>query len=135
MRLLLDINILLDVLLERRPWALPAAELLAAIERNEAEGFVAGHTLPTIYYVVAKAQGRAAATGAMHDLLRVLEVVPVEKEDFYRALSLPMDGFEDAVQAAAALRIDAQYLVTRNEPDFRGTSMSTATPATVLSIL
>jgi hypothetical protein len=46
-----------------------------------------------------------------------------------------MDDFEDAVQAAAALRIDAQYLVTRNEPDFRGTSMSTATPATVLSIL
>lgn len=102
---------------------------------NEAQGFVAGHTLPTIYHVVAKAQGRAAASGAMHDLLRVLEVVPVEKKDFYRALSLPMDDFEDAVQAAAALRIDAQYLVTRNERDFRGTSMSTATPATVLSIL
>lgn len=135
MRLLLDINILLDVVLERHPWAQPAAELLAAVERNEAEGFVAAHTLPTVYYVVAKGQGRTAATGAMHDLLRILEVVPLEKEDFYRALSLPMNDFEDAVQATAALRIDAGYLVTRNEPDFKGASVPTATPATILSLL
>lgn len=135
MRLLLDINVLLDVVLERDPWARPGAELLAAIEMNQAQGFVAAHTLPTVYYVVAKSQDRDTATRAMHDLLRLLDVVPVEKQDFYRALSLPLNDFEDAVQAAAALRIDAEYLVTRNEPDFKGASIATATPSTILSLL
>jgi len=135
MRLLLDINVLLDVLLERDPWARPAAELLATIETNQAQGFVAAHTLPTVYYVVAKSQDRDTATRAMHDLLHLLDVVPVEKQDFYRALSLPLNDFEDAVQAAAAFRIDAEYLVTRNEPDFKGASIATATPSTILSLL
>lgn len=134
MRLLLDINVLLDVVLERNPWARPAAELLAALEKNRAQGFVAGHTLPTVYYVVAKSQDRDTAITATHDLLRLLDVVPVEKEDFYRALSLPLTDFEDAVQAAAAFRIDAEYLVTRNEPDFKGASIATATPTTILSL-
>jgi predicted nucleic acid-binding protein len=135
MRLLLDINVLLDVVLERDPWARPAAELLAIIETNHAQGFVAAHTLPTVYYVVTKSQDRDTATRAMHDLLRLLDVVPVEKQDFYRALSLPLNDFEDAVQAAAAFRIDAEYLVTRNEPDFKGASIATATPSTILSLL
>jgi predicted nucleic acid-binding protein len=135
MRLLLDINVLLDVVLERDPWARPAAELLAAIESNQAQGFVAGHTLPTVYYVVARSQDRDTATTAMHDLLHLLDVVPVDKQDFYRALSLPVSDFEDAVQAAVAFRIDAEYLVTRNEADFKGASIATATPSTILSLL
>jgi predicted nucleic acid-binding protein len=134
-RLLLDINVLLDVVLERDPWAQPAAELLAALEANRAQGFVAAHTLPTIYYVVAKSQDRNTATTAMHDLLRLVDVVPVEKQDFYRALSLSIADFEDAVQAAAAFRIDAEYLVTRNESDFKGASIATASPTTILSVL
>ena len=134
MRLLLDINVLVDVVLERDPWARPAAELLTALETNQAQGFVAAHTLPTVYYVVAKSQDRDTATTAMHDLLGLLDVVPVEKQDFYRALSLPLNDFEDAVQAAAAFRIDAEYLVTRNESDFKGASIATATPSTILSL-
>ena len=135
MRLLLDINVLLDVVLERDPWARPAAKLLAALETKPAQGFVAGHTLPTVYYVVAKNRDRDTATRAMHDLLRLVDVVPVEKQDFYRALALPVNDFEDAVQAAAALRIDAEYLVTRNEPDFKGASIATAGPSSILSLL
>jgi predicted nucleic acid-binding protein len=135
MKLLLDINVVLDVVLERDPWARPAAELLVALEKNQAKGFVAAHTLPTIYYVVAKSQDRDTATRAIHDLLRLLDVVPVEREDVYRALSLPLNDFEDAVQAAAALRIDAEYLVTRNELDSKGAAITTASPSTILSLL
>ena len=135
MKLLLDVAVLLDVVLERDPWARPGAELLAALETKQAEGFVAAHTLPTVYYVVAKSQDRATATTAMHDLLRIVDVVPVERQDLYYALSLRISDFEDAVQAAAAFRIDADYLVTRNERDFKGTSIATATPSTVVSLL
>jgi len=71
----------------------------------------------------------------MHDLLGLINVVPVERQDFYRALSVQINDFEDALQAAAAIRHDADYLVTRNDVDFRGASIATATLGTILSLL
>ena len=118
MKVLIDINILLDVVLERDPWHPAAARLLSAVDEGHIVGFVASHTVPTIHYIVEKARDRATAVSVISDLLRVVEVVPVEKDDLHRALVLPLDDFEDAVQLAAALKIDAEYIVTRNEKDF-----------------
>jgi predicted nucleic acid-binding protein len=134
-KLLLDINVLLDVLLNRQPWSAAASRLLAAIESNQAEASVAAHTLPTIYYVVAQSRDRKVAKAAVTDLLRILEVAPITKADFQRALELPVSDFEDAVQAAAALKMGADYLVTRNEKDFRAALVPTADPPTVLALL
>lgn len=135
MKLLLDINLLLDVLLQREPWAESAASLLTRIERGEASGFVAGHTLTTIHYVVSRARDRQLAAVAVTDLLRFLEVVPIEKVDFSQALVLLTDDFEDAVQAAAALKIGADYIVTRDEEGFRGLTIPSVNPGEVLALL
>ena len=135
MKLLLDINIILDVLLDRTPWSDAASGLLSAIESDKAEGFVAPHTLPTIYYVVAQSQDRTIAKTAVTDLLRILDVVPITRADFQRALELSMGDYEDAVQAAAGLKIGAQYLVTRNERDFQAAPVPTADAPTVLALL
>lgn len=135
MILLLDINVLLDVLLKRDPWAEAAAKLLSSIESKQANGFIAGHTLTTIYYVVAHARDRNVATKAVADLLRIVQVVPITNADFQKALSMKLGDFEDAVQAAAALSITSDYLVTRNEKDFESSGVPTAGPATVLALL
>lgn len=135
MKLLLDINVLLDVLLGREPWADAAARLLTAVEGGEASGFVAGHTITTIYYVVAQARDRRTAKRAVRDLLVIVDVVPVTAQDFDEALALSMTDFEDAVQAAAAIRIEADYIVTRNEKDFRSVDIAAADAATVLALL
>ena len=135
MKLLLDINVLLDVLLQREPWAESAASLLTRIERGEASGFVAGHTLTTVHYVVSRARDRQLAAAAVTDLLRFLEVVPIEKVDFSQALVLPTDDFGDAVQAAGALKIGADYIVTRDEEGFRGLTIPSVNPGEVLTLL
>lgn len=135
MRLLLDINVLLDVVLEREPWSGPAAELLAAVEARRVEGFVAPHTLPTLYYVVAKIGDRRTATQAMHDLLQLVDIVPIRKQELRQALTFSIADFEDAIQAASALAVEADYLVTRNEADFKAAPIVTATPSTVLTLL
>jgi predicted nucleic acid-binding protein len=135
MKLLLDINVLLDVLLQRDPWAEPAASLLTRIERGEAGGFIAGHTLTTIHYVVSRARDRKSAAAAVTDLLRFLDVVPIEKADFSQALVLPLEDFEDAVQAAAALKIGVDYIVTRDQKGFGGLSIPPVNSGEILSLL
>lgn len=135
MKLLVDVNVVLDLMLERQPWAADAAALLNAVDLGRATGFVAGHTITTAYYIVARDQNRQAAATAVTDLLRIVEVVPVEAADFHQALVMGMSDFEDAVQAAAALKVGADYVVTRNGRDFRGAPVAPRTPAEALALL
>lgn len=135
MKLLLDINILLDVLLQRDPWHESAARLLSIIEMKKAEGFVASHTIPTIYYIIARVQNRNVAERGVTDLLRILDVASTTKAEFEQALKFPMRDFEDAVQAAAAVSINADYIVTRNEKDFQSAPVRSADPATILALV
>ncbi len=135
MKLLIDINVVLDVILAREPWVSDAAALLSSVEQGGAEGYVAGHTITTIHYLVARASGRPAATKAIADLLRVVRVVPLGDRDFQQALVLGLADFEDAVQAAAALQIGVDYIATRNAADFRGLAIPLRTPGELLPIL
>lgn len=133
--LVVDTNVVLDVLLARAPWDAEAAALLDAIARGRARGFVAAHTLTTIYYIVERAKNRTAAVTAVGDLLLVMDVVPLDAADFQRALALGLRDYEDAVQVAACLRVGAHFLVTRNPRDFKGAPVATRSAGEVLALL
>ncbi|MDO8501607.1 MAG: PIN domain-containing protein [Gemmatimonadaceae bacterium] len=135
MKILFDINVVLDVLLARARWAPDSALLLDAAERKKVTGCVAGHTITTAHYVIARAAGARKAATAVTDMLRILEVVPIEAADFAQALVLGMSDFEDAVQAAAAAKVGADYIATRNEKDFRRGPVAARSPAELLALL
>jgi predicted nucleic acid-binding protein len=132
---LLDTNILLDVALERVPWASEAALLLDAIERGRAKGFVAGHAITTLYYVISRSRDRRTAATAVSDVLRLLPVVALETADFHHALVLGLGDFEDAVQVSAALKVGADFLVTRNPNDFAGAPIAVRSAGEVFASL
>lgn len=132
---LIDTNVLLDLALARPPFALDAALLHDAVARGHADGYVAGHAVTTVYYLVEKARGRATAITAVSDLLSMLQVVALGATEFHRALALGLRDFEDAVQAAACLRVGADFLATRNAADFRGAPVTTKTPGEIVAIL
>lgn len=132
---LIDTNVLLDLLLDRAPWAADAARLLDAITTGRLRGFVAVHAITTVHYLIEREHGRATAATAISDLLDLLEVVPLDSADLRRALALGLKDFEDAVHAAACQKVGAQFLVTRNERDYRDTGVTTRTGAEVLALL
>ena len=132
---LVDTNIILDLALGRAPHAREAALLLDAVFKGEARGYVAGHAVTTVHYLVEKERGRQTAITAVSDLLVLLEVVELGASDFQRALAMGLRDFEDAVQAAACLKVGADFLVTRNGKDFKGAPVTTKTAGEVLAIL
>ena len=135
MKILIDINVVLDVILERKPWAEDAALLLDAAERGKIEGFVAGHTITTVHYIVARDGSARKAATAVVDLLRIVDVVALDSHDFSQALVLGISDYEDAVQAAAAAKIGASYIATRNEKDFRHSPVAARSPTRVLAMV
>jgi predicted nucleic acid-binding protein len=135
LKVLVDVNVVVDVLLGREPWAGDSARLLDAAERKKITAYVAGHTVTTAYYIVARSGGARKAATAVTDLLRIVRIVPIESADFAQALVLGMTDFEDAVQAAAAAKIGADYIATRDEKDFRRSPVEARSPSEILAQL
>jgi len=127
-KLLIDVNVLLDAALVRSPWDQAAVQLIGAVENGKAEGWMAGHTLPTAYYFVAKEHGKPTASSMAAGVLRVLDVVTAGRADLQRALGLQFRDFEDAVQAVCADRAGADYIVTRDLAGFRDSPVPAREP-------
>lgn len=128
-RLLFDVNVVLDVLLDRKPFADSSSAAWAAVERGDAEGLLSAHAVTTLHYLNAKAAGIRTATETTEALLSVFEVAAVDEAVLRSAVSLKWQDFEDAVTAAGARRAKCDAVVTRNPRDFKGAAIRILTPA------
>jgi len=134
-RVLLDINVVLDVLLDRRPYAEASAAAWAAVETGVAEGLLAAHAVTTIHYLVRKEMGATKARRIISAILRVFGVAAVDAAVIQEALQLSGSDFEDAVTAAAARLAGCDYIVTRDPRGFRGSPVRSVTPEVVTALL
>jgi predicted nucleic acid-binding protein len=128
-RLLFDVNVILDVLLDRRPFADSSSAAWAIVEQGDAEGLLSAHAVTTLHYLNAKAVGIRTATDTTEALLSVFQVAPVDEAVLHSAASLKWADFEDAVTAASARRAKCDAVVTRNPRDFKGAAVRVLTPA------
>jgi len=134
-RVLFDLNIVLDVLQEREPFYETSAQLLAYAETRKIYGYIAPHSVTTLFYLIEKDQSSAHAKVAITSLLQVLEVATVDQSTIEQALSLPYQDFEDAVQMMAAVQCKAEYLVTRNVRDFQPAPLSVIQPSELIALI
>lgn len=133
-RLLLDLNVVLDVILDR-PEAPAAARVWAAIETGRGQGFIPAHGVTTIFYLVERAQGASFARQAVERLLSVFDVAAVDQHVLRRALALDWPDFEDAVCAAAAEAAGCDAIVTRDPNDFPDSPLPVIDAGTALASL
>ena len=82
-----------------------------------------------------KQDGVEKAVEALRLIRGVFQIVPLDELVIDRALAAPGRDFEDAIQAAAAIRIAADYLVTRNVADFQSGGVPTITAEELLAVL
>jgi predicted nucleic acid-binding protein len=134
-RLLFDTNVVLDVLLEREPFAAPAAALLSEVESGRLTGFVCATTVTTIHYLATKVIGRVRARKEIRKLLSIVEVAGVNRGVLEEALESEVPDFEDAVLCATARQASAQAVVTRDPRDFKGSVLPVYSPQEALAQL
>ncbi len=135
MRVLVDVNVILDVLLDRQPHSAASVAVWAAIETGRAEGLLAAHALTTIHYLIRKEQGSAKAKRTISAILRVFEVAMVDASVIQAALGLSSPDFEDAVTASAAKFAGCDVIVVRDPKGFRESPVRVLTPEAAAPIL
>jgi predicted nucleic acid-binding protein len=134
-RILIDVNVILDVLLDRRPFVNAASAVWTAVETGRAEGLLSAHAVTTIHYLNERSKGAAMAREATDALLSVFGVAAIDEGVMRTANAFGWSDFEDAVTAAAAQRAKCTALVTRNTGDFKRSPVRVFTPAEAASWL
>lgn len=134
MKLLLDTNIIIDVLSKREGYAASLA-LIRHCELGTAQGFVSASTVTDIVYILRDQLSSGEIKTALQTLFLIVDIASVLKSDITAAFLSEMKDFEDAVQAACALRIGAEFIVTRNLKDFANSPLPAILPEDILEIL
>lgn len=135
MKLLLDTNIVLDVLLDRKPHSGNAAEIFRLVEEGEAEGMLCATTITTLDYLLSQRMSSKEARSVISQLLKLFEVASVNRVVIEEALASRMKDFEDAVSDHAAKHSGADVVITRNMKDFTRSQSKVMDPKQFLVLI
>lgn len=119
MKLLIDTNVVLDVLLKREPFHETAAKVLKLAQRDDVREYISASAVTDIYYIAHRQiKDKAVTKELLKRLLMVVSVAAVSEREIINALELDWGDFEDSVQYSVALLNEMDGIVTRNPGDY-----------------
>jgi len=118
MKVLFDTNIIIDVLLDRKPFSEHASYLMSKVERSEINGFLCATTVTTIHYLLSKNLDKKNAITSINSIIALFEIASVNRLVIENALKSKFSDFEDSVLHESARHAGAEYIITRNIKDF-----------------
>jgi predicted nucleic acid-binding protein len=83
---ILDTNVVLDLLLDRQPFAKAAVDIFCLVEESRIEGFLCATTITTIDYLLIQSLPKAKARDALRRLISLFEIATVNRPVIERAL-------------------------------------------------
>lgn len=128
MRVLLDTNVVLDVLLRRGEWLADAEAVWQATAEGRLTACITASSLTDIYYISRRLASVSSARQVVRRCLDCLELLPVDGEMLEQAYALETADFEDALQIAAAMRGRLDAIVTRDPSGFTESPVSVLLP-------
>lgn len=135
MRVLLDTDVVLDVVLAREPFASASAQLFKLHEQEKIDLYIAAITPINVFYITGKLKGGQVARQAVELLLSSLAVCPISHSVLDEASKLAFADYEDAVQHASATANGLDTIVTRNIGDYKNATLPILSPADFLKKL
>ena len=133
--LLIDTNVVLDAFLRREPFYETANKVLKLNKLSNVTIAVTASSTTDIFYLARRElKDRRVVKEMLTNLLTEMSVkiLPVTPEAIYRALNLPWNDFEDAVQYSTALVNNVSGIVTRNVEDYKKSEIDIYTPEEIV---
>lgn len=132
MRVMLDMNIVLDHLLKRIPWADDATALWQANSAGDFDAFVSAITPVNVFYIARKGVGVVLARRIIESLLISVSICVVDRAILQAAHVLGFKDYEDAVQHASATATQMDAIVTRDPGGYMDATLPVLAPADFL---
>lgn len=129
MRVLIDLNVILDVLMDRQPHAEMSTKALALVEIGKVDGCLCAASFDTLDFLLAKTFDQTARYRYLRTVRRLLAVATVDAAVIDAAINLEWNDFEDAIVHECARLAAASAIVTRNPADFSAAMLTIYSPA------
>jgi predicted nucleic acid-binding protein len=129
MKLLIDTNVILDMILKREPFYKDAIDVLELVKQDGVQEYVSASAVTDIYYIAYRTlRDRKQVLQLMKELFVIVNVAGVTQQEIQKALELTWNDFEDSVQYAVALLQEMDGIVSRNAKDYEDTEIQVLAP-------
>ena len=135
-KVLIDTDVILDFLFDRKPFSDDSSKILNLCENGKIQGFVTSIMLSNIYYLLRKNSKHEKVIESLRMLTNIIDIVTTDKQAVLDALNSEFKDFEDALQNFSAQnQNELNIIITRNIKDYKTSKLSIMTPETYLKTI
>ena len=135
MKILVDTNVILDIILNRREFVDASKEALEKAINKGDRLFFSCSAITDVYYIVRKQTGdKRIALKAINNMQELFNLLPVDEIVINNALSSKVNDFEDAVLDELASLNEIGFIITRNIIDFSNSRNKCITPTDYIKL-
>ena len=128
MKVLLDTNVVLDLLMQRELFYEDALRVFSSVELGKVEGYLCATTLTTIYYLVSKNSTKKKTDEILQSLLKLFKISSVDKEVLLLSLKNNGSDFEDSVIYTSAKLSHIDLIISRDKKGFKNSKVPVKSP-------
>lgn len=131
--LFIDTDVIIDFLIDRKPFSREAAIIFTLIEQKKLKGYASSLTFSNLYYVLRKFESHNKIISKLDSISTILTILKVDEHTIKKALASGFPDFEDSIQYFSAIenrKIDV--IITRNTKDYKKSDISILTPGDYL---
>lgn len=122
-RILVDTNVVLDLLGKREKYLREAQELFTLGDRGDVQLFVSALTIANTYYILSQQLKLPDVHKVIRQFKILVDILPVDDKIIELSLDSGFVDFEDAIQYYSALEHEIGLIITRNQSDFKLSSI------------
>jgi predicted nucleic acid-binding protein len=135
-QIFLDTNVIIDVLADRKPFSLVAAQIFTKAVSGKAKLYISAISYSNIYYILKQYLSKNETIRLLNELSEITEIVDVTNVIIKQSLKSDFKDFEDAIQYHCALSLQKiDFLITRDSKDFKKSVLPVMNPEEALSLL
>ena len=128
MKIFLDANVILDLILTREPFYDDIAKIVTFAENKNYKLCISSVTFVNVNYIACKFVDKNNVIEILKRLRIILDVLNVSEIEIDKALHSNFNDFEDAVQHYCALKYKCTYIITRDLKDFKNSEIPVMSP-------
>jgi len=134
-KILIDTDVILDFLFDRKPFSDDASQILSLCELNIIQGYITPVIISNVYYLLRQTAKHEKVIESIKQLLTFIDILVMDTDVVIKALNSPFKDFEDALQNyAAENNVEIKIIITRNSKDYKNSYLGVITPENYLKL-
>ncbi|MFA5819644.1 MAG: PIN domain-containing protein [Bacteroidales bacterium] len=131
--LFIDTDVIIDFLIDRKPYSREAAIIFTLIDRKKLKGYASSLTFSNLYYVLHKIEPHKKVISKLDSISNLLTILKVDEQMIRDAIDSGFSDFEDSIQYFCALDCKKiEVIITRNTRDYKNSDLTVMSPGDFL---